>query len=53
MTPDLNTALTALAIGGLGHVAWTLWKTVLVVERLDERSKDQEKRLDRVEQRVA
>lgn len=50
---SLNTILTTLAAGGLAHVAKTLFKTVKVVERLDERTQQQEKRIENLEQRVA
>lgn len=50
---NLNTILNALAIGGLMHVAKTLWKTTGALERLDERTTAQAARIDALERRVA
>lgn len=47
---DLNTILQALIVGGLGHLALVVLRTSRVIERLDERTKQHDKRIERLEE---
>lgn len=49
---DVNAILVAMIAAGLGFVSRTLWKTVQVVERLDERTIQLDRRMERVEDHV-
>jgi cell division protein FtsB len=50
---DPNTIVQALLIAAMTHTARVLFRTSTVVERLDERTAQHEKRIEKLEDRAA
>lgn len=53
MMLDFNTAVNAILIAGALGAGRTMWKTAVLVERLDERTKDHGERIERLEDHAA
>jgi len=53
MTVDLNTLVQGASLALVLGIGRTLWRTVSVVERLDERTTQHGERIETLEKRVA
>lgn len=50
MIVDMNTAVNAILIAGALGAGRIMWKTAVLVERLDERTTEHDKRISHLEE---